>query len=67
MAIAAGIPTPATYVVDDPALNAYAVSDGRRHGAVVVTTGLLAIDRPSRAARASSPTRSPTSATATRA
>ncbi len=42
MALAAGISTPACYVVDDPALNAYAVSDGRRKGAVVVTTGLLA-------------------------
>ena len=42
IAIASGMPAPQAFIVDDPALNAYAVSDGRRHGAVVVTSGLLA-------------------------
>jgi heat shock protein HtpX len=42
VALAAGTPAPRAFVVDDPSLNAYAVSDGRRHGAVVVTSGLLA-------------------------
>ena len=33
-------------MLDDPSRNAFAVSDGRRHGAVVVTSGLLAaLDR----------------------
>lgn len=37
---------PEAFVLDDPALNAYAVCDGRRRGAVVVTSGLLeAVDR----------------------
>jgi heat shock protein HtpX len=44
MSIAAGISTPKCYILQDPSLNAYAVS-GRR-GAVVVTSGLLAaVDR----------------------
>jgi heat shock protein HtpX len=39
-------PSPQALIVDDPALNAYAVADGRRHGAVDVTSGLLAaLDR----------------------
>ena len=41
VAIASGVAPPQVFVLDDPALNAYAVGDGRRHGAVVVTTGLL--------------------------
>lgn len=46
VAIASGVPTPQVFVLDDPARNAYAVSDGRRNGAVVVTTGLLdVVDR----------------------
>ncbi len=46
MSIAAGVRTPLAYIVDDPSLNAFAVSDGRRGGAVVVTSGLLAaLDR----------------------
>ena len=46
ISIASGVPVPQAFIVDDPALNAYAVSDGRRHGAVVVTSGLLAaVDR----------------------
>ena len=46
VAIAAGVPAPRPYVLDDAALNAFAVSDGNRHGAVIITTGLLAaLDR----------------------
>jgi len=45
MAIASGMPVPAMYVIEDDALNAYAVA-GRRRGAIVCTTGLLAaLDR----------------------
>jgi heat shock protein HtpX len=42
MAIAAGIPTPAVYVVDDPAPNAFATGRNPAHAAVTVTTGLVA-------------------------
>lgn len=46
IAIAAGIATPSCYIMEDPSLNAFAVSDGRRGGAIVCTTGLLAkLDR----------------------
>jgi heat shock protein HtpX len=41
MAIAAGIPTPHVYVIDDPAPNAFATGRGPRSGIVAVTTGLL--------------------------
>ena len=43
VAIASGVAVPHVFVLDDPARNAYAVSDGRKHGAVVVTSGLLAV------------------------
>lgn len=42
MAIAAGIPMPAVYVVDDPAPNAFATGRNPKHAAITVTTGLLA-------------------------
>ena len=42
MAIAAGIPVPAVYVVDDPAPNAFATGRNPKHAAITVTTGLLA-------------------------
>ena len=46
VAIGAGVPAPHVFVLDEPSLNAFAVSDGRRHGAVVVTSGLIAaLDR----------------------
>jgi heat shock protein HtpX len=46
MAIASGVPVPACYVLQDRSLNAFAISDGRRNGAVIVTAGLLAaLDR----------------------
>ncbi|MEX2243165.1 MAG: M48 family metallopeptidase [Fimbriimonadaceae bacterium] len=46
MAIAAGIPTPHVYVIDDPSPNAFATGRGPKKGIVAVTTGLLArLDR----------------------
>jgi heat shock protein HtpX len=41
MAIAAGIPTPHLYVLDDPSPNAFATGNSPRQGIVCVTTGLL--------------------------
>ncbi len=40
MAIAAGIPMPHVYVIDDPALNAFATGRDPQHAAVAITTGL---------------------------
>jgi heat shock protein HtpX len=40
MAIAAGIPMPAVYLIHDPALNALATGRDPRHAAVAITTGL---------------------------
>lgn len=42
MSIAAGVPMPAVYVVDDPAPNAFATGRDERSAAIAVTTGLLA-------------------------
>jgi heat shock protein HtpX len=42
LALAAGIPTPKCYVIHDSALNAFATGMNPKHGAVTVTTGLLA-------------------------
>jgi len=41
LAIAAGIPMPALYVIDDSAPNAFATGRNPEHGAIAVTTGLL--------------------------
>jgi len=41
LAIAAGIPTPKAYVIDDSALNAFATGRDPKHAAITVTTGLL--------------------------
>jgi len=41
LAIAAGIPTPKVYVIDDSALNAFATGRDTKHASIVVTTGLL--------------------------
>jgi heat shock protein HtpX len=40
MAIAAGIPMPKVYVINDPAPNAFATGRDPKHAAVTVTTGL---------------------------
>lgn len=41
LAIAAGVPKPAAYVIDDPAPNAFATGRDPEHAAVAVTTGLI--------------------------
>lgn len=41
LSIAAGLPMPRVYVVDDPAPNAFATGRDPEHAAVAVTTGLL--------------------------
>lgn len=41
LTIAAGIPQPAAYVIDDPAPNAFATGRDPDHAAIAVTTGLL--------------------------
>lgn len=41
VAIAAGIPTPAVYVIEDQSLNAFATGRDPKHAAVCVTRGLL--------------------------
>ncbi|MDD5111342.1 MAG: M48 family metallopeptidase [Candidatus Altiarchaeota archaeon] len=46
LALAAGIPAPKPYVIDDSALNAYATGRDPNHASITVTTGLLkAMDR----------------------
>jgi heat shock protein HtpX len=41
LAIAAGIPTPQAYVIDDSALNAFATGMGTKNSKIVVTTGIM--------------------------
>src|SRR3989344_2407957 len=41
LAIAAGIPTPKIYVIDDTAINAFATGRDPKHAAVTVTTGAI--------------------------
>jgi len=41
LAIAAGIPTPKAYVIEDDALNAFATGRDPEHASITVTTGLL--------------------------
>jgi heat shock protein HtpX len=41
LCIAAGLPKPRLYVVDDPAPNAFATDRNPKHAAIAVTTGLL--------------------------
>jgi heat shock protein HtpX len=43
LCIAAGLPKPKLYVVDDPAPNAFATGRNPKHAALAVTTGLLEI------------------------
>ncbi len=42
LCVAAGLPKPAVYVIEDDALNAFATGRDQRHAALAVTTGLLA-------------------------
>jgi heat shock protein HtpX len=41
LCIAAGMPKPALYVMDDPSLNAFATGRNPKNGVICVTTGLL--------------------------
>jgi len=41
LAITAGLPTPEVYVIDSPALNAFATGRDPKHSAIAVTTGLM--------------------------
>lgn len=41
LAIAAGIPTPKIYVIDDSAINAFATGRDPKHASVTVTTGAI--------------------------
>jgi heat shock protein HtpX len=41
MAIAAGVPMPRVYIIDDPSPNAFATGRDPEHSSVAVTTGLL--------------------------
>ncbi len=41
LCIAAGLPKPRIYVIDDPAPNAFATGRSPKHAAIAVTTGLL--------------------------
>ncbi len=43
LSIAAGLPMPKVYIIDDPAPNAFATGRNKEHAAVAATTGLLAI------------------------
>ena len=47
LSIAAGLPMPKLYVIDDPAPNAFATGRDKNHAVVCATTGLLSkLDRP---------------------
>ena len=47
LCIAAGLPMPRVYIVDDPSPNAFATGRDPQHAAIAVTTGLLAkLDKP---------------------
>lgn len=41
LAVAAGVPTPKAYVIDDSALNAFATGKDPNHASITVTSGLL--------------------------
>src|SRR3990172_1786896 len=41
LCIGAGIPLPKIYIIEEPALNAFATGRDQNHGVVVVTRGLL--------------------------
>ncbi len=41
LALAAGVPTPEMYIIDDPSPNSFATGRDPEHGKIAVTTGLL--------------------------
>src|SRR3989338_1694785 len=41
LAVAAGIPVPKAYIIDDSALNAFATGRSPKHASITVTSGLL--------------------------
>ena len=41
MAVAAGVPMPKVYIIDDPSPNAFATGRDPKHSSVAITTGLL--------------------------
>ena len=41
LAVAAGLPTPKCYIIEDSALNAFATGKDPKHASITVTTGLL--------------------------
>jgi heat shock protein HtpX len=41
LAITAGLPMPQVYIMDDPALNAFATGRDPKHGVICLTTGLI--------------------------
>lgn len=41
LSITAGLPTPKTYIINDPSPNAFATGRNKEHAAIAVTTGLL--------------------------
>lgn len=43
LAITAGLPKPAVYIIEDPAPNAFATGRDKDHAVIAVTTGLLAM------------------------
>mgnify|MGYP001560716550 FL=1 len=43
LSITAGLPMPRVYVINDPALNAFATGRDKNHAVVAVTSGLLAV------------------------
>ncbi|USN45209.1 MAG: zinc metalloprotease HtpX [Candidatus Woesearchaeota archaeon] len=43
LAVAAGIPTPKAYVIEDSAMNAFATGRDPEHASITVTTGLLKV------------------------
>ena len=66
MAIAANIPMPAVYIIDDSAPNAFATGRDPQHASMAITTGLLRSST-ARSCRASSATSCRTSGTTTSA
>lgn len=43
LAITAGLPTPEVYIINSPALNAFATGRDPKHSAIAVTTGLMEV------------------------